>query len=377
METLALQSLRVTPFSPGDVPAVKAFNRRLREGGLPPEYQFSEAPVPEWLPYTSGTPVYNEFFLVWDSSDAVRGTFVLKHQKFSFRGDIRPVAYYHHPFSEGIIDKRFTHVGAYMLMHALRRHPVMYALGMGGYDRPLPRMLLAMQWKHRLLPFYFRVNRPARFLREIRALRQNTWKRLAADAAAYSGVGWIALQAAQSAMGRCPAADAERVSGFGEWADEVWEESKAAYSIIAVRDAASLRKLYPESNTNFVLLSVKKQGRIIGWAVVSDRQKDRDPQYGNLRVGVILDCFSRPEHSAHIIAAATRVLTDRGVDLITSNQSHASWCRALRRCGFLKGPSNFIFAASKGLSSQLGPFNENVDSGHLNRGDGDNLLQYI
>ncbi len=102
----------------------------------------------------------------------MRGAYVLKHQEFSFRGEIRPVVYYHHPFSEGIIDKTYTQVGLQMLMQVIRAHPMLYALGMGGYDRPLPRMLMALKWRHRLVPFYFRVNHPARFLRQMQALRR-------------------------------------------------------------------------------------------------------------------------------------------------------------------------------------------------------------
>jgi hypothetical protein len=94
-------------------------------------------------------------------------------------------------------------------------------------------------------------------------------------------------------------------------------------------------------------------------------------------VGTILDTLARPEHATAVIAAATRLLNEQGADLISSNQSHTHWTAALSRCWFLKGPSNFIFAAAPALSKLLEPLNQTICRVHLNRGDGDNLLQYM
>src|SRR5579872_7307853 len=189
-------AIRISPFSEEHVPAVIDFNRRLKAGGAPPEFQFSESPIPHWLPKADGASVYNEFFLALDG-DVVRGTCVLKHQRFSFSGEIRPIVYYHHPFSEGIVNKAYTTVGLQVLMHAVRMCPMMYALGMGGYDRPLPRILVTMGWPHCLVPFFFKVLRPAQFLHNMQVLRRTSSKRIVADLAIYSGAGWLALKALQ------------------------------------------------------------------------------------------------------------------------------------------------------------------------------------
>jgi hypothetical protein len=77
------------------------------------------------------------------------------------------------------------------------------------------------------------------------------------------------------------------------------------------------------------------------------------------------------------MAAATRFLADRGVDMIMSNQSHAAWVTALESNGFLQGPSNFIFATSKKLTGILGALEQTVTQVHINRGDGDGLYQYL
>ena len=94
-------------------------------------------------------------------------------------------------------------------------------------------------------------------------------------------------------------------------------------------------------------------------------------QFGNMRLGSIVDCLSLQEHAQTVILSITEYLENNGVDLIVSNQSNDCWCSALKKTGFIKGPSNFIFAASKLLSDKLTDNINLKDHIHLTRGDGD------
>jgi hypothetical protein len=360
------------------VAGVRDFNRRLLAGGAPGDLVFPEHPVPVWLPKLNGARIYNEYFLALEG-DAVRGAYVRKRQECSFGGAVRPVDYYHHALSEGFVDKGYATVGVQLLRHALKNEPVMYALGMEAYDRPLPRMLQAMGWSHFLVPFYFRVLRPARFFRHMQFLRGTAGRRLAMDAAAWSGAGWLAIQTVQRVRSlrgpRRRRVGVVEVSEFSDWADRLWERSRARYSMTAVRDAASLRTLYPAENRRFTRLKVSRDGEAIGWAVVAEQ--NRKPRYGDMRVGCVLDGFAEPEDAIPVVQAATRALERSGMDLIVSNQSHAAWGDAFRRSGFLAGPSNFIFAASKALTAILEPLEQNRPRMHITRADGDGLYQYL
>ena len=71
--------------------------------------------------------------------------------------------------------------------------------------------------------------------------------------------------------------------------------------------------------------------------------------------GSIVDCLALPEDAFGVVRGH-QVLEVRGVELIVSNQSHAAWCEALECAGFLRGPSNFRFAASRELTKLLEPF---------------------
>jgi len=341
---------------------VREFNRRLRAGGET-EFEFPEDSVPAWLPKKDDRRIFQELFVA-ATEESVHGGYIIKTQPFSIGGEERPIGYYHLPLSEGIVDKAYGLLGSQLLLDALRRQPLMYALGMGGFDRPLPRMLKGIGWSLASVPFYFRVVHPARFLRNIQPLRRTKLRRLAADAAAFSGIGHVAVRAMQ--RGRIARSTPEIVHEFSSWADDLWSRRHAEYAMVGSRDAATLNVLYPSHSERFIKIRVGE-----GWAVLLDTQMRKHKYFGDMRVGTIADCFASPRDAHSVVSAATAVLEQRGVDLIVSNQSHSNWCAALRGTGFRAGPSNFLFAASKKLMALLGSLEDNFGRIHLTRGDGD------
>lgn len=368
-------SIVIQPYREQHQPAVERFNARLKAAGAEAEFVFFRHAEPRWLPKTEGSNLYQEYFVAIDN-EAALGGYALKHQNFYFRdGSIRPLGYYHHPLSEGIVSKSHTAVGSLLLKDAMNRSPLLYCLGMGGYDRPLPRMLVRLGWSHCPIPFYFYVVNPYRFLREMRALRNSTGRRLLMDFGAISGAGWAAMKALQGSKrwSGPPLApyEVQEVEEFSGWVDPLWEQSKGDYVLTAVRDLKTLRSLYPATDKHFARLKVSRNGQDIGWAVVGERR--RDAKYGSMKVGSIVDCWSSPENASPVVRAAASALKRRGMDLIVSNQSHALWCRALEHSGFLQAKTNFIFAVSKKLAALLEPFEKNKTGIHFTRADGDGL----
>ncbi len=363
----------IKPFTEDLIPAVKNFNSRLDAGGAPPEFRFPEHPAPQWLPKLDNRRIYQEYFLLVHNN-AVRGAYVLKHQDFSLQGNIQPIAYFHWPISEGMVNRTYAWVALQMLRSLLQAHPLIYGLGIGGYDAgPLPRMLKAVGWSMCSVPFHFKVNYPARFLREIRVLRNTAAKRLMMEIAARTGTGGLGLRILQGARTKRGAGEegAEVVRAFSCWADELWQECKGRYAMIAVRDCETLNILYPADGKRFLCYKITRGDAVLGWAVLLDTPMRDHKYFGNMRVGSIVDCLGLPENASAVIRAATGVLEERGVDLIVSNQSHHSWSAALRDAGFLRGPSNFLFGASKELSKLLHPFHATATRVHMTRGDGD------
>ena len=367
----------IKPFTEDLIPAVKDLNRRLTVGGAPPQFRFPEHPRPEWLPKISDRRIYQEYFVLVDNGN-VRGGYSLKRQDFYLLGRIQSIGYCHWPISEGMVNKTYAPVALHMLRSVLQAHPIMYGLGMSGYDAgPLPKILKALAWSFHLVPFHFRVNRPQRFLSEIRGLRKKPTHRLLMHLAAVTGTGALGLRLLQSLRTRqtAPDAEAEPVNGFSAWADTLWEECKNRYAMVAVRDSETLNILYPANSKRFLSYKVTREGAVLGWLVIRDTQMHNHKYYGNLRVGSIVDCLALPENAAVVIRAATRLLEERSVDIIVSNQSHAAWSTALRDTGFLAGSSNMLFAASEELTKLLHPFDATLPKTHFNRGDGDASME--
>jgi len=367
-------ALVIEPFREEHENAVTEFNQRLQAGGAASDLVFFRRATPEWLPPLAGSGLFSEYFVA-HSAGVVRGAYALKHQDFHFEdGTVQSVAYYHHPLSEGIINKAYSSLGVMLLRDAMARAPRLYCLGMGGYDRPLPQMLINLGWKHCPVPFYFKIVHAGRFLREMQTLRTSSARRFLMDVAASTGIGWMGLrihEAMKTRRGSREAVEVHQVEQLSNETDALWQEAKAQYAFIAVRDGNVLQRLYPAECGHLTKLQIRRAGRLIGWAVVGERRKD--VKYGNMRVGSVVDCWAVPEGTLAVIRAATDALVSSGMDLIVSNQLHGMWQRAFEGCGYMQGPSNFLFAVNKELSARLQPFEEKKSRIHMTRADGDGL----
>jgi hypothetical protein len=370
-------TIRIVPYAAEHEEAVRAFNARLAEKSLDAELystRFPTSHIPTWLPRRPGCDLYQEPFVAVDDEGEVRGGYILKQQQFLIKGESVQLADYQLPISEGIIDRRFTDLALRLYAAAIRHQPYLFGFGGGGYHTPNLRFLLAAGWKTVLASFWFRVVRPNAFLRNITALRTSSLRRAGFDFLAHTGLGWAGIKAIYSAIGkhRCPAdVSYEIVSDFGDWADDIWNDAKHDYCLIAFRDQQDLNLIYPPTDRRFTRLKVMRNGRIIGWSVLLNTQMSGHRHFGNMRVGTVVGSLARVADACDVIACSRDLLEQNGADLIVSNQCSSIWARALKDCGFLRGPSNLPFLASPKVAALLEPFFENAPLFHLNRGDGD------
>ena len=349
---------------------MRTLNERLkaREAQL----TFPQSYLSAWLPPASGKPIYQQRFLALEG-DVVRGGYILKTQDFHVRGRVFSISDYQLPISEGLVDSAYNLLGIRLLTNALARQPHLFALGMGGYKKALPRMLVTMGWHVQLIPFYFRVLKASVFFQNINVLSRRGGMRFLLEVARMSGLGSSALRALQF---RLPTRinselSCEEVGGFGQWVDRIWEDGKADYEMVAVRSQSIVDILYPSTNTRFHRLKILDGQKPVGWAVVLDTKMTNHKQFGNMRVGSLVDGFCRAADAPLVVSMAASYLENRGVDMIVSNQCYKSWCAGLRRAGFIRGPSNFVLAISQQLASKLDPMDELKDRMHWTRGDGD------
>lgn len=362
--------IRIEPYRAEHEPAAVAFNERGKTNNAP--FGLSKTWLAGWLPKKDAAPVYREFFLALDGEE-VRGGFTLRRQPFWLHGEEVAAANYQGPLSEGLWDRRYMMAGVQLLRAALRDQPLLYALGMGGVDQPLPRQLASAGWSLTPVPFRFKVLRAGRFLRNIQPLRRTRARALILDLAALSGLGPLAVQVWQGLRQKASAkgATVQHEKAFGPWADEVWQAARARYEFCAVRDARHLQATFGTTTDRNLILRCTRQEKTIGWALVRVTPMKADKYFGDLRVGSLVDALALPGEEGTVVALANQHLRTLDADLMVTNQSHAAWLEALEANGFLRGPSNFIFAASPMLSELLGPLKKALPTIHFNRADGD------
>lgn len=366
-------SIRILPHDREHSPAVERFNARLAAGGSP--WSFYVDPQPDWIAPRPGQNVWREYHVAVDDAGEVRGAFALKPQDWYVNGRTEVVTDWQGPFSEGSIDVQFNTLGLRMVRDMLKKRPLLYSWGHGGDDQPVVQMLLKMGWVMHQTPFCLLVLKPARFLRLNALLRSSAVRRVVFDVAAFTGIGFLSLKAMHLVLrlrqGRRFSAQAVEVPDFGPWADTLWQRCKDRYRAIAVRDAASMNALVPAGGwPPGIRLRVDRDGQAIGWAVVMDTQMRGEHRFGDLRVGSVVDCLADPADTGEVVAAATRFLELRGVDIVVSNQSHPAWAAGFAQNGYAVLPDKRMFAPSPALRALLEPFDETARGLHLTNLDG-------
>jgi hypothetical protein len=362
--------IHITPLTEDLLAAARAFNARVRSAApflLPetvPARQSAAGQAPQAITWTH--------YLALDDA-AVRGGFLLMDQPAWIHGEVRRASNSQSLLSEGIRDRKYGVVSVHMLKYIEQRAPYAFMVGMGDAQQPLPRLLQGAGWTLRPVPFFFRVCHVRNFLREMRVFRQKSLWRMAAGAASVSGAGWMGIRLLQARPGAGRRrGQVERVTSWGPWAGEIWQQYRAACSFAVVRDRSTLDLLYPLDER--VSAGVIRQGAtLIGWAAWLITAMRDDQHFGNLRVATILDCVAAPESAGVCASSITRHLEQSGADLVITNQAHSLWQAAFRRAGFLSAASNYLLATSKELTAAIaaGGGEQRV---HLTRGDGDGRI---
>jgi len=192
----------------------------------------------------------------------------------------------------------------------------------------------------------------------------------------YSGLGWLLIKFIFKAsslfnykLKREKNLIMKEINVFNQDIDSVWENSKQFNMFAALRNYEYLKTLY--SDKRFIKLLFIKNNKIAGWSVSLSTKLDNHKYFGDMKLGSIVDCLSLKGYETSIIYQTSKMLKDKGADLIVSNQSHIFWKNAFKMNSFINGPSNYIFASSKVLSDQLMGNEKLKDYMHLTRGDGD------
>lgn len=352
----------------GDTDAIRQLNARLAQAGV--TFSFPAAPSELMLNDSAGDVPYQTAYVLSDGS-AVRGGYIMKPERIFAGTEWMPAGNYQLPLSEGIIDRKYAMVGLQLLRDALARQPRLYCLGMGGTARPLPQLLKRLGWAVSEVPFFFRIEHPGTFTREIRWVRQRTRLRLLLETAYRTGVlgGIVSLARLRRRLfsPRLPSTvSISEVRELPAEVDEIFSRLRGEYGLLCDRTAAAMRKKLPP-DPKLVRLVLSRSGKVEGWVVLSLSRLSNHTQFGDMTLGCIVDGMAALEDVGILVAEACRRLEAGSCDLLVSNQSHPAWISALLRQGFLQGPSNFVLALSPALAAARAA----AACAHFNRADGD------
>lgn len=368
-----------SPFEDNDIQAVKRFNQRFRD--VDGYFSFPESNISPLYQKDNFTHLFFEYFLAKDENGEVRGGYYFKNQEFRINKESVDIVFMQLPLSEGVINKDYKHVGPLIFQDMEIRRKLIFVLGMGGFQYPLPKRLKKNGWFMYLVPFYFLINNSHAFLNDfeyINTLKKSFSKKIGINIIKIFGLLKVttSMIRANSAVNRLIKfkkyrnINAELIEEFSSFADILWENNKDYYSIIAKRDHYVLNKLYPKRSSKFHKLKITRNDTCIGWVVLLCTKMENDKYFGNLNLGSVIDAFSSPENAELLIYKSVEYLKKLNADLIVVNHANQKWRKPFQKNGFIKGPSNFIFGISKGIEEYYGDTID-FENSFMMRGDGD------
>ncbi len=366
-------------FSEDDIPAVNRFNQRFLDAGS--DLLFFEKYIRRVYRKDENTKLYYEFYLAKDEQGEVHGGYYFKNQEFCINQKPEEIVFMQLPISEGVIDSNYKAMGRMIFEDMEKRRNLVFVLGMGGFQYPLPHRLMKLGYQMYLVPFYFYITKPRAFLNDfeyINTLKKFLLKKIAINIVKIFGLlylikGLISIYTSTYRLiksGKYKGVNSEIVEEFSDFADGLWQQNKDFYSIVAQRDQHLLNQIYPKTSPQFHRLKISKNGVCIGWVVMLCTQMSNDKYFGNLKLGTLIDAFSSPHDAELLIHEAVKHLKKQNAGLIVVNHTDVRWGKHFQKNGFLKGPSNFIFGMSKRIKEYY-PGKIDFENSFLMRGDGD------
>jgi hypothetical protein len=355
----------VVPYGPEHEASVAQFNARMRAGAASTEFLLPE----QAGSVRSDRAVRSTQYVARDDAGEVRGGIIIREHPGWINRQEQTVVNIQSPLSEGIVDRRFSVVARQLITTAMKRTPYVYAVGMGSESNPLPRMLKAMGWHVRAIPFYFRMLRVGRCLAEVAAFRSTRARRLAATALRVSGLGWLGTRWLQRFRGSRQILTIDEIHSWTADLDPVWSAFRERCSFAIVRDNSTLPLLNADGVRGF---RARDGDTLIGWFSLAVAQMRDNKHFGNLRVAVVADVLSRPGYEAGVLSSASDQSLRLGCDLVCTNLLPSSLQDAARCSAWFVGPSNFLLATSKAMTAAL-----DDRTTYVSRRDGDGLTNIV
>jgi hypothetical protein len=153
---------------------------------------------------------------------------------------------------------------------------------------------------------------------------------------------------------------------------ELAKRVKGKLGVWVFRDERYLTARYGRRMAAYRMLACRREGQLLGYAIVKMRQFANDPRMGDLRMGTLVDCVFDPDETAVLDALLSSVIAlcrRERADVVFCTASLRALGERLRRHGFIAmgGTLNAAFHDRTGALADHPPLN----AWHLMRGDSD------
>ena len=362
-------NLFIEPIEPRLREEAAAFNERMRRANAPTDFVLS--PGAEAFVQTGA--VTTTHYIARDQDDHVRGGMMCQEYPALVAGRTERVVNISAPISEGIVDSAYTFVGPLLIKHAVGRNRHAFVVGMGMASNPLPRLLKAMGWTIRVVPFYYRLIHAGRCLRHLRPVRTTRTRRLLGGIASRTGVAALGARIAHrpstSAHRAAARFETEPIDTWDDSANAAWSAFAPGLSFGVKRTPDTLPFFYPLNGSGLRAWKLKRNGTSSGWFGMLVTRMSANEYFGDLTVATLTDCVG----SAAAVEAATMIAVEHakacGADILITNQQHVRVRESCAAAGWRPGPSNFLLATSRSLSEAL-----HESTTYVTRRDGDGLV---
>jgi hypothetical protein len=362
--------ISVRPYRAADDPAIERLNARFAAAGVD-HRQFTGVEGAD-----RGAVPRETMYVVADDEEIRGGAFV-REFPFVIGSETVTVGSVKFPLSESLADRRFAGVPAALLLHLMRRHPYLMAVGMGGDEGPFAQVLARLGWAIGHVDTFLCPLRPHAVLRALPHIQRSPRLAALARILRYTGAARMMSLVTPSLLSAWTRGDRRwgtivPVSDFPESIDGLRPLDFAGYQAGMHRTAAVLNWLYPAAGPGIRRFLVEHEGHVVGWfayQVVDLRPLGERAQFGPLLMGFVLESYAAPGNAAAVIGHLLRTVALEGVDLVLANHSHPQWHSAYRRAGFLTGPKRFGCYRSPGLERALHAHGFEGKDLYVTRGD--------
>jgi len=244
--------------------------------------------------------------MIAEDGREVRAAVVLYHNNIFIHGKRRDCCWLDMPISEGIVDRRYSLAIIQLLKAVSRYEPFLMSTGAGPVDKDSFRLLTKLDWRHRVVPFFFYPVKVTKVLLSMSYFKKHAKLRYGALLGAYSGLG-AGLSGLLALSRRCAAGfsgyEYSVEEAFDYWADRIFDDCLPDYGVAMRSDATTLNILHPPDKPSLTRLRVRRKGakngagqdagQDVGWILVASKRMKNNHLFGDLPPGSII--WPKPE----------------------------------------------------------------------------------